>query len=59
MIDGTDPALEAAATLRAAGIAVEPDGEEPERWRIGDFAYGDADLMRLAERFGAAPAGEP
>lgn len=46
--DTPDPAQEAADALRAAGIAVEPVGEELERWRVGDLIVDDATLVRIA-----------
>ena len=53
MSEDADPVLEAVDALRAYGAVIEPCGEELERWRVGDFVMGDADVMRLAERFGA------
>ncbi|MGU3541887.1 hypothetical protein [Methylobacterium sp. A52T] len=46
MGDEADPVLEAVAALRAAGIVVEPIGDELERWQVGDFHFSDADLWR-------------
>lgn len=46
--DTPDPAQEAADALRAAGIAVEPVGEELEKWLIGDLIIDDATLVRIA-----------
>jgi hypothetical protein len=43
-----DPVLEAVEALRAAGITVEPVGEEMDRWRIGDLLFSDAELVRIA-----------
>ncbi|WP_267425996.1 hypothetical protein [Methylobacterium sp. GC_Met_2] len=48
MIDDTDPVLDAVEALRAAGIAVEPVGEEMNPWRIGDLLFSDAELVRIA-----------
>ena len=48
MIDDTDPVLDAVEALRATGIAVEPTGEELDRWRIGDLLFSDAELVRIA-----------
>lgn len=48
MTDETEPVLEAVAALRAAGVAVDPIGDELERWQIGDLIFSDADLWRLA-----------
>jgi hypothetical protein len=46
--DDPDPVLKAVAALEAAGIAVEPLGEEVDRWRIGDLLFSDAELVRIA-----------
>ncbi len=43
-----DPVLQAADALRAAGVAIEPTGDDLEGWRVGDFTMSDADLVRLA-----------
>ncbi|SEH88536.1 hypothetical protein SAMN02799636_04278 [Methylobacterium sp. 275MFSha3.1] len=48
MTDDADPVLEAVAALRAAGVAVDPIGDEPERWQISDLVFSDALLWRLA-----------
>lgn len=48
MPDAPDPALLAQSALIAAGIHVEPVGEEMGKWVIGDFVMSDADLVRLA-----------
>ena len=48
MADDPDPVLEAVAALEAAGIAVEPIGEEIDRWRIGDLLFSDAEIVRIA-----------
>ena len=48
MIDETDPVLDAVDALRAAGIVVEPTGEDMDRWRIGDLLFSDAELVRIA-----------
>ncbi|MFB0493218.1 hypothetical protein ABIE45_005804 [Methylobacterium sp. OAE515] len=48
MSDAADPVLEAVEALRAAGITVEPVGEEMDRWRIGDLLFSDAELVRIA-----------
>ena len=48
MSDDPDPILEAVVALKAAGIAVEPVGEEVDRWRIGDLLFSDAELVRIA-----------
>ena len=48
MADNPDPVLEAVAALEAAGILVEPIGEEMDRWRIGDLLFSDAEIVRIA-----------
>jgi len=48
MGDEADPVLKAVAALEAAGIAVEPVGDEMDRWRIGDLLFSDAELVRVA-----------
>ncbi|WP_091979880.1 hypothetical protein [Methylobacterium sp. 13MFTsu3.1M2] len=48
MTDETEPVLEAVAALRSAGVAVNPIGDELERWQIGDLIFSDAELWRLA-----------
>ena len=52
MSDDTYPVLKAVAALEAAGIAVEPVGEEMGRWRIGDLLFSDAELVRIARSRG-------
>lgn len=58
MTDETDPVLEAVAVLRAAGVVVEPIGDEFERWQFGDFHFSDADLWRLAASRGLVEDGD-
>ncbi len=48
----TDPVLKAAAALFADGVAIEPEGEELEHWRMGDFIRSDIEVLRLAESRG-------
>jgi hypothetical protein len=48
MGDEAGPVLKAVAALEAAGIAVEPVGDEMDRWRIGDLLFSDAELVRIA-----------
>ena len=48
MSDDADPVLNAVAALKAAGVAVEPVGEETERWRIGELLFSDAELVKVA-----------
>ena len=48
MSDDADLVLKALVALQAAGIAVEPVGEEIDRWRIGDLLFSDAELVRIA-----------
>lgn len=58
MTDDTDPVLEAIAALRAAGVAVDPIGDELERWQIGDLVFSDAELWRLAASRGLVEDGD-
>jgi hypothetical protein len=59
MIEDTDPILEAVTALRAEGVKVEPIGVELDRWRVGDFEMGDADVWRLVASRGLVEADEP
>ena len=56
MSDEPDAVLEAVLTLWAAGIAVTPTGDEPERWQVGDLTFSDIELLRLAESCGLGEA---
>ena len=56
MTDDADPVLDAVTALRAAGVAVNPIGDELERWQIGDLIFSDADVLRLAESRGLIEA---
>ena len=59
MLDEADPAMEAVAALRAAGITVTPIGDELERWQIGDMTSSDSELWRLAASRRLVQDGEP
>jgi hypothetical protein len=56
--DDADPIMEAVTALRAAGVAVDPIGDEFERWQIGDLVFSDADLWRLATSRGLVEDGD-
>jgi hypothetical protein len=59
MTDDAGPVLEAVAALRAAGVAVDPVGDDFERWQIGDLVFSDGDLWRLATSRGLVDESDP